>query len=198
MAPDASVSATSDWFAEVVTTPAVQDLVRRVAAGGALICPGIAAPAQPFLAALLHQIFPARPIVVVTENLKAQESVQQDLETWLQEVGGVRGEGRVAASPTSSLLPRTLFYPAWEIFPHENKLPHADVISDRLQTLVALSANFRPQTADSRLVVTSVAALLQKTFSPTELKERIRHLTRGDRINPLDLVEWLEAQGYEP
>ncbi|MGC3958601.1 MAG: hypothetical protein QM813_11875, partial [Verrucomicrobiota bacterium] len=40
--------------------------------------------------------------------------------------------------------------------------------------------------------------LLQKTFAPDELKERTRHLTRGERVNPLDLVEWLESQGYEP
>src|SRR5256885_16623347 len=62
---------------------------------------------------------PQRTIVAVTENLKTQESFQQDLETWL------------GASP--------LFYPAWEIFPHEGKLPPADVISDRLQTLIALA-----------------------------------------------------------
>jgi transcription-repair coupling factor (superfamily II helicase) len=183
----------------------VQDLVRRAAAGGALTCPGIAAPAQPFLAALLQQIFPTRPIVVVTENLKTQESVLQDLETWLQVGRGSKVESREPeagandASPRPSALdPRPLFYPAWEILPHENKLPHADVISDRLQTLVALSADFRLQTLDSRLVVTSVAALLQKTFAPADLNERTRHLTRGDRINLLDLVEWLEAQGYEP
>lgn len=143
-------------------------------------------------------MFPARPIVVVTENLKAQEGVQQDLETWLQEVRGEKAEGRPDAVHISSLTPRTLFYPAWEILPHENKLPHADVISDRLQTLVALASDFRLQTSDSRLVVTSVTALLQKTFAPTELKARTRPLARGDRLNPLDLVEWLEAQGYEP
>ena len=43
-----------------------------------------------------------------------------------------------------SILP---FYPAWEILPHEGKLPHADVISDRLQTLVALSDTFKTQNA---------------------------------------------------
>lgn len=176
----------------------MQDLARRLASGGALSGPGIAAPAQPFLAAVLHRIFPDRPIVIVTENLKAQEGVQQDLETWLQEVRGEKVEGRTAVPHPSLLTPRTLFYPAWEILPHENKLPHADVISDRLETLVALSTDSRPQTASSRLVVTSVAALLQKTFLPAELKERTRHLNRGDRLNPLDLVEWLEAQGYEP
>ncbi len=30
------------------------------------------------------------------------------------------------------------------------------------------------------------------------VRERTRKLTRGDRVDPLDLVEWLEAQGYEP
>ena len=50
----------------------------------------------------------------------------------------------------------------------------------------------------SAIVVTSVTALLQKTFPPQELRTRIRPLARGDQADPLDLVEWLEAQGYEP
>lgn len=111
-----------------------------------------------------------------------QESVQQDVETWL------------AQFPASNS--RLLFYPAWEIFPHENKLPHVDVISDRLQALVALAGN--SDAAKTNLVVTSVTALLQKTYAPADLKSRMRQLNRGDRVNPLDLVEWLEEQGYEP
>lgn len=159
------------------------------------------APAQPFLAAVLHHIFPERPIVVVTENLKAQESVQQDLETSLRIESEVQSpKSKVGEAPSSPLNSPSspLFYPAWEILPHEGKLPPADVISDRLETLVALSADFRLKTSDSRLVVTNVTALLQKTFAQTELIGRIRQLTRGDRANPLDLVEWLEEQGYEP
>ena len=92
-----------------------------------------------------------------------------------------------------------LFYPAWEILPHEGKLPHADVISDRLQTLGALSqpeseiSNFK-----SRVIITSVIALLQKTFPPAEIRSRTRTLERGGKIAPLDLIEFLEEQGYEP
>ena len=117
-------------------------------------------------------------MVVVTENLKTQERFLQDLETWLD------------ATP--------LFYPAWETFPHEGKLPHADVISDRLQTLVALSApsTFNPQ--PSTLLVTSVTALLQKTFPPGEIQKRTCSFERGSKIAPLDLIEFLEEQGYEP
>jgi transcription-repair coupling factor (superfamily II helicase) len=179
---------------------------------------GIASPAWPFVAALIKRAFPQRPIVVITENLKAQEVFQQDLEAWLN-----------FSPPVSSQL---LFYPEWEVFPHEGKLPHSDVISDRLQTLVTLLQNSgsspgianvsqvsKPaelphsgdlpiwksaiqQTWKSALqgapaIVTNVAALLQKTFAPGDLKTRARQMRRGDKIAPLDLIEWLEEQGYE-
>ncbi|HEX7570381.1 MAG TPA: transcription-repair coupling factor, partial [Verrucomicrobiae bacterium] len=202
MPQDSPAKATSNLFADLVQTPAGQAVARRVEPGGALAFSGMAPSAQPFFAALLQQIFPQRPIVVVTENLKTQESFQQDLETWLNEMrsaeGGVRNE---AAAPSAILHPPSspLFYPAWETLPHEDKLPHADVISDRLQTLVALADNSKPKTQYSKLlVVTSVTALLQKTFPPGEIQNRTRSLIRGDKIAPLDLVEFLEAQGYEP
>ena len=153
--------------------------------GGVFSCTGISEVARPFFTALLAQLFPRRPIVVVTDLLKTQESFQQDLETW----AAVQANG---GSPAFS----PLFYPAWEVLPHENKLPHSDTITDRLQALVAL-AN-RSSNSKSEIVVASVTALLQKTFTPAELKSRMRRLTRGERIDPLDLVEWLEAQGYEP
>ena len=163
----------------------MQSLARRLENGGVLSCPGVCQAAQPFLAVLLQKIFPRRPILVVTDGLKTQESFQQDIETWL------------GSSP--------LFYPPWEVLSHEGKLPHADTISDRLQTVVALSTlNSTPRRSGaeaappSTLVVTSVTALLQKTFPPGEIQKRTRTLQRGDKINPLDLIEWLEEQGYEP
>ena len=171
-------------FADIAKTPAAQTLARRLETGGALLCAGICVPAQPFFAALLQTIFPTRPIVIVAPDLKTQENFQQDLETW------------IAQRPSANAHP--LFYPDWEIFPHEDKLPPADVISDRLQTLVALADNSKLKIKNSKLVVTSVTALLQKTFPPGEIQKRTRELKRGDQIAPLDLVEWLEEQGYEP
>ena len=168
-------------FADILKAPAVRAIARRVEDGGARIFPGVAASAQPFFAGLLQKLFPHRPIVVVAENLRTQESCQQDLETWAQ-----------AASQSPAPAPPPLFYPAWEILPQDGKLPHADVISDRLQTLVRLAAPEPP------VVVASVTALLQKTFAPADLRERARRLMRGDQIAPLDLIEFLEAQGYEP
>src|SRR5580693_3921792 len=83
LAQNPAALATSSLFAEMSKAPAVQSLARRLENGGALSFSGIAAAAWPFLAALIKKQFPQRPIVVVTENLKAQESFQQDLETWL-------------------------------------------------------------------------------------------------------------------
>ena len=171
-----------------------------MAAGGALSFSGVAAPAQPFFAALLQKLFPAQAIVIVTENLKTQESFQQDLETWLQ-VEGCKLQAALPRESTFNLQPPTfnlLFYPAWEILPHEGKLPHADVISDRLQTLVALSQPSQISNLKSQIIVTSVTALLQKTFPPGEIQSRTRALARGDKIAPLDMIDWLEEQGYEP
>jgi transcription-repair coupling factor (superfamily II helicase) len=159
-------------------TPAVQELRRRVEQGGALSCVGVSAAAQPFLAVVLHQLFPDRPLIVVTDNLKAQEAMFQDVQTWM-----------LLSQPG-----QLLFYPAWEILPHETRLPHADVISERLETLVALQRLETP----APLIVTAVVALQQRTLAPDHLRSRTRKLERGCRCDPLDLVEWLESQAYEP
>jgi len=174
-----------------------------------LPCVGISPAAQPFFATLLRTLFPSHWLVVVTDSLKTQESFHQDLETWLvlsrREARGERrgleqavSAGADLSSRPSTLDSRPLFYPAWEILPHEGKLPHADVISDRLETLVALSDGSKPKTKGSKLIVTTVTALLQRTFAPEALRARTRKLERGDRSDPLDLAGWLKEQGYEP
>ncbi len=138
---------------------------------------GVSAGAQPYLAAQLHRANPARTLLIVTDGLKSQERFHADLATWL-EPG-----------------PAPLFHAAWETLPHENKLPHSDVIAERLETLIHLAS---PGPDRPRIIVTSVIALLQRTFTRDDLGTRTRTLRRGDTLNPLDLIEWLEEQGYEP
>jgi transcription-repair coupling factor (superfamily II helicase) len=175
-------TAASNLFADIVKAPAMQSVALRLEHGGALSFLGIAPSAWPFVTALIRRNFPQRPLVVVTENLKAQELFQQDLETWLS----------LGQQMTAPLL----FYPEWEVFPHEGKLPHSDVISERLQTLVTVATP--PEKSAVPAIVTNVIALLQKTFTPDDLQNRARRMRRGDKIAPLDLIEWLEEQGYEP
>jgi len=191
----------------------VQCLARRLEKGGVLSCNGISPAAQPFFAALLRHLFPKRPIVLVTEGLRMQESAHQDLATWLAVEAEVQSPKSKVRSPEAAFVgqehgsritphaspsPQPLFYPAWEVLPHEGTLPHADVISERLETLVVLTEGSKVQSPQSTVIVTSVAALLQRTLPAGAIRERTRTIMRGDRLDPLDLVEWLEEQGYEP
>jgi transcription-repair coupling factor (superfamily II helicase) len=213
-------AAKPDIFAAVCSAPACEALLKRAGAGGVLPCPEIAPPAHAFLAALLARHFPDRPVVLVTNTLKAQESLHADLATWLN----VAAHHESADKAGQQVTPK--FFPAWEVLPHENKLPHADIISERLETLVgslksevrspkpgagspkskvqspksaADGTDFGLWTSDIGLiVVASVTALQQRTFAPDELRTRTRSYRRGDTINPLDLIEWLEEVGYEP
>ncbi len=130
------------------------------------------------MAAALREALPGRAIVFVADALRTQEGAQEDLQTW---TGGGAGGA---------------FYPDWEILPHEPRLPHVDVISDRLAALGALRANAGASPAP--VVVASATALIQRTFSPAELEARMRRLRERDVLEPLDFVEWLEEQGYEP
>jgi transcription-repair coupling factor (superfamily II helicase) len=161
----------------------MQELRSRLERGGVLSLAGVHPAAQPFLIFLLGRLFPKRSIVAITDGVKSQELFQQDLETWSSLD---RGETPKTSPP--------LFYPSWEILPHDSKLPHADVIAERLQTIVTLTNEPDRQ----HVIVTNVAALLQKTFPADELRTHTRTFKRADRIDPLDLIEWLEDQGYEP
>ena len=183
----AGLTVSTSLFERVGSTPAVQSLRRRVEEGGALSVTGVTTSAQSFLAVLLRKLLPNKTVVVVTEGLKTQERFQQDAETWtrLQPTDG-----------DAPALPR--FYPAWEVLPQEGRLPHADVISERLETLVALLPHEGRELPAPTLIVTSVMALMQRTFPPAVLRARCRRLCRNNRIDPLELIAWLEAQGYEP
>lgn len=173
----------------------MQSLARRLERGVVLSCSGVNVAAHAFLAETLRRLNPGRVVVLVAEDLRAQELLHQDVTTLANQQ---RGEG----------VKGVLFYPSWEILPQDTRLPHPDVISDRLQALLALTEGQKQSPAgkvgtrhpatEGTVVVTSVAALLQRTFTPQTLAEHTRVVSQGARTNPLDLVEWLEDQGYEP
>ena len=163
-------------FNQVIASSAGKELVKRVATGGALSCAGVDLAGWAHLGAILG-VQSQRPVVLLTGRLKQQETLQQDLETWLRLLkSDVKGQ----------------FYPDWEVLPHEDKLPHADVIRERLETLQAL---VRGQPS---VITATVASLMQCTLPPQEVFHRTRTLKLGERLDPLDFIEWLEEQGYEP
>ena len=143
--------------------------------------------ARPFLTVLLHRLVPERILILVTSGLKRQESFFQDVQTWLQ----VSGSDRESTS-------RALFFPPWETLPHDAGLPHVDVISDRLETLVQLLKRRSSAATRGLVIVTQPVALMQKTFAEAELQQRTETILRGAQLNPVELVDRLETQGYEP
>ncbi len=166
--------------------PAVQSLLHGLEKGGVLSCAGVHSSAHPFLAQLLASALPDRRFLVVANGLKSQERFHQDLMTWLQ----VASQGKSRAAPW--------FYPAWECMPHDGRLPHVDVVSDRLATLMALIDDRVGSERAQRFVVANALALAQRTFAPDHLRQRVRSLVQRQKVNPLALVEWLQSQGYAP
>ena len=172
---DAKLPRPDELFPEAL----VRGLADAPARGGLLTLDHVAPAAWGHLVAMLARARPGATILSVVEGVKAQESLHADASTWV-----VPG-------------PAPLFFPAWEVLPHERKLPHADVISERLGTLLALLGE-RSQDGPARVIVATAAALMQRTFPAEALHSRLRRVRKGDRCNPLDLIEWLEEQGFEP
>ena len=169
------------WWNDMIRHPGQRPFLRWTPAPTA---------SWPFLVAGFRATFPDRPLVMITSGLKLQESIHQDLATWMDWFSD-RSQKTITSRP--------FFYPAWEHLPHEAKLPHADVISERLETLTALLRwQVAPEDSPAPVIVTTIQALMQRTFEPDALRDRLRTLRVGDMLDPVDLMEWLEDQAYEP
>ena len=200
----------------VLGSPSLPPLKRRLDAGDFLSLNSLADAGKPFAVTLLSQLS-SRPILVVTDGLKSQETFFNDLQTFLS---GAQ------------------FYPAWETLPHEDKLPHAETIADRLKVLskvVTLSEVSRVErdaaavcgnglATDARLtlddsevlplrgsglrqnaqndkpgvIVASVQALMQRTFSGSQLSALKLSLALGQRLDLQDFSDRLAELGYQP
>ena len=168
-------------FATVLESPFIPPLKRRLDAGDFLSLNSLAEAGQPFVTALLAEIS-HRPILVVTAGLKSQEAFFNDLQTF---------------------IPAARFYPAWETLPHEDQLPHAATIADRLKVLAEVIApgsspgqtrgELRPS-----VLVCSVQALMQRTFAPEQFSALRFPLAVGQRLDLQEFSDRLVALGYQP
>jgi len=152
-------------FETALGSPLIPLIKRRLNAGDFLSLNSLADAGKPFIASLLSQIA-NRPILIVTDGLKSQEALFNDLQT---------------------LLPGVQFYPAWETLPHEDVLPHADTIADRLKALTNLNAP---------VTVASVQALMQKTFAPDYFMSLRLEVRLGQEIELQDFLDTLTKLGY--
>ena len=204
-------------------------LRERIGPGRALLIEGVHPGAQAFVLSLIHRLNPSRPMLVIAPNPKVQETLHQDLQTWLmtrdlkgtdgqpdqtrpaeapdparrkqaskraRAAGAGRSRSSGKCSPGLAAATPVLFHPGWDVRPDTGGLPHVDVISERLETLIALAR--ATDGGPAPVIVTDGTAALQRTFSRDEFAKRMRRLRSGDELDPLDLIEWLEDQGYEP
>lgn len=126
---------------------------------------------------------PEKQFIAVCAGPKEQERLLENLMTALSVLHKTSTLNRAETAD---------YFPSWEVLPHENRLPHSDVISDRLSVLMsAVEGEAR------RPVVASIQSILQRTLSPEWLKSQLRDIQIGDEIDPLDLIEWLEDKGYQ-
>ena len=82
--------------------------------------------------------------------------------------------------------------PAWDCLPYDRASPSLRAASARLAGLYALQAKPRgPQ-----LVVTTLAAMTQRTLTPFRVRQLVAKLAPKERIAIQRLAEMLQANGY--
>jgi transcription-repair coupling factor (superfamily II helicase) len=87
-----------------------------------------------------------------------------------------------------------LSFPAWDCIPYDRVSPRADIVGRRLETLLRL----QEPTTGSRpaVVLTSVAAVIQRLPPRSALADAVLTLTEGSRSDPGALANHLSRHGY--
>ncbi|WP_284735936.1 transcription-repair coupling factor [Dongia deserti] len=86
-------------------------------------------------------------------------------------------------------------FPAWDCLPYDRASPHRDILARRIDALTRLGA-MDDRARAGLVVVTTVAAILQRVPAPAEFKTAARQLTRGGRLDQGELVDYLVGKGY--
>jgi transcription-repair coupling factor (superfamily II helicase) len=88
-----------------------------------------------------------------------------------------------------------LTLPAWDCLPYDRVGPHRDIVARRIACLARLLDPAAP--AGGRLVITTVNGLLQRLPPRAAIQRRVLFGRPGERLDPQDLVQFFQANGYE-
>jgi transcription-repair coupling factor (superfamily II helicase) len=130
---------------------------------------GLAGSSAAVLVAALAEDLPQRVLLVVT-------ATPADAERWLADLTVLREAG-------------ARLYPQREALGEEE--PHLEIAGERVETIAAMLAG------EVRVVVTTVRASAERTRMPRAVTERRFTLGRGGAARPAEVVERLEAMGFE-
>jgi len=117
-----------------------------------------------------------RKILVLTRDLKVQDDLYDDLETWQFNSGNERTAAKLPAIMTISGSPR---------------LSVDQEYGDRLRLLKKLSGGDQPS-----VIVASVQSLLQPVPNVKVLKQDARLIRVGHRLDVASYTAWLENHGF--
>ncbi|MGO8865613.1 MAG: transcription-repair coupling factor [Alphaproteobacteria bacterium] len=87
-----------------------------------------------------------------------------------------------------------LSLPAWDCLPYDRVSPNGEIVSRRIDTLTKLARTPRPES--SRVVITTVNALLQKVPPAATFRDAVFEITVGGRLAREDFGRFVALNGY--
>jgi transcription-repair coupling factor (superfamily II helicase) len=87
-----------------------------------------------------------------------------------------------------------LRFPAWDCLPYDRVSPHREIVSQRIDTLTRLLGP--PPAGRRRIVLTTIAALLQRVPARSFFDGAVFPLRLGGAHGPHGLIEYLTRSGY--
>ena len=109
-------------------------------------------------------------------------------------VDDVRLTRLIAALAFFAPKQRVIAFPAWDCLPYDRVSPHRDILARRVDALTDL-AHLKPDDARP-IVVTTVAAILQRVPHPKTFAAAAQELHRGQLLSQQQLIEYLLGNGY--
>ncbi len=151
-------------------TPGFNGLVSALEAGNSGTIDGAWGSASALTSATLSKRCPGTLLVVLPRQADLDDYAD-DLEAFLDEAPSI--------------------FPAWDTLPNEHDVTDS-VFGKRLRILRRFQGAERP-----KLVVTTIAALLQPTPSRAEIQAGTRTVSIGDELDQEDFQQWLIDRGFE-
>ena len=161
------------FLSRIAKSGPVKDVLDRVNKGvGETFLHGVAGSLD---AMLLSRVRLAcdRQMLAIVPSTEAAEELRDDLEVLL-------GEHAVC------------YFPDWELIAFEEKSPHVEVTSLRLEALQKLLIG------DPVVVVAPISAVLRPTLEPEGLAAASRIVRVGELLDPQEFTRWLRTLSYEP
>ena len=103
---------------------------------------------------------------------------------------GRMAEGLAFFAPALEVLS----LPAWDCLPYDRVSPNGEIVSRRIDTLTKLARTPRPES--SRVVITTVNALLQKVPPAETFRDAVFQVAVGGRLAREDLGRFVALNGY--